>query len=205
MSGCRRYPGVYVPAKWWSAIQSRSASDVSMSVHGPMAATGRNRSVAIPKLSAAHRFQAARARVPRLERVRAVRGVVEHVAEAEVAVVDELGGDALTIHVGQAQVRVVQPVVPIGVRVLDLGQARAAPPSRRAGRSRSGRPRCPRAGPATGRGIAGRGTPARARWVRRRASPTRRRSTCPCHGPSHSLPIPTAMSINGASPTSRLM
>ena len=67
-----------------------------------------------------------RARVPRVERVGAVRGVVEHVAEAEVAVVDELGGDALTIHLGQAEVRVVEPVVPVGVRVLDLGQARAA-------------------------------------------------------------------------------
>ena len=49
--------------------------------------------------------------------------VVEQVAEPEVAEVDELGGDALAVHVGEAEHRVVQPVELVAVRVLELGQA----------------------------------------------------------------------------------
>src|SRR5580692_4649659 len=54
----RMKPGQNVPAKPWSAIHSRSATVDSMSVHGPMAPVMRNRSLANPKVSAAHLFQA---------------------------------------------------------------------------------------------------------------------------------------------------
>jgi hypothetical protein len=66
------------------------------------------------------------ARVPRVERELPVRGVVEHVPEPEVAVVDHLGGDALAVHVGEAQDGVVQTVVVLAVGLGDLGQ-RGAP------------------------------------------------------------------------------
>ena len=61
--------------------------------------------------------------LPGVERVHPTGHVVEHVAEPEVAVVDQLGGDALAVHVGQPEDRVVEAVPVDLVRLLHLRQA----------------------------------------------------------------------------------
>ena len=61
--------------------------------------------MANPKLSAAQRFHARAPASQASSGYGAVGDVVEQVAEAGVAEVDELGGDALTVHVGQPQDR----------------------------------------------------------------------------------------------------
>ena len=64
--------------------------------------------------------------LPGVERVRAPGHVVEHVAQAEVAEVDQLGRDALAVHVGQPQHGIVKPVPVLAVRLLMLGEGRGA-------------------------------------------------------------------------------
>ena len=77
--------------------------------------------MAKPKLSAAQRFQARAPASQAVEGIGPAGHVVEKVAEPRIAEVHHLGGDALTVHVGQAQDGVVQPVPPRGVRRLVLG------------------------------------------------------------------------------------
>ena len=66
------------------------------------------------------------ARLPRLQAVVATRHVVEHVAEPGVAEVDQLGGDALTVHVGEPDDGVVEAVPVIAMRGLVLLEALGA-------------------------------------------------------------------------------
>ena len=66
-------------------------------------------------------------RIPRLEGVLPVGGVVEEVAQAKVTVVDQLGGHSLAVHVGEPEHGVVQSVPTRAVGLLDFGHPGGRP------------------------------------------------------------------------------
>ena len=80
-----------------------------MSVHDPIAAVSRSRSGTEPNASCTHRLYPRAARVPHVEGPDPVRDVVREVVGAQVAVVHDLGGDALAVHLREAHVEVVDP------------------------------------------------------------------------------------------------